>query len=98
MKKKANQKQNTLSQRVLHSPYGTFNLAKESDRRRLKKTVVELQRQTDALTRKDIGDWRQAWQRAINVDNPNRQILYDTFIFRAVSSSARALCWLVHSK
>ena len=67
------------SNRVLHSQYGTFNLAKKSDRRRLKKTVVELQRQTDALTRKDIGDWRQAWQRAINVDNPNRQTLYDIY-------------------
>ncbi|MBQ9532771.1 MAG: hypothetical protein IJR71_02240, partial [Prevotella sp.] len=62
MNKRRIQKQNTLANRVLHSPYGTFNLAKESDRRRLKKTVVELQRQTDALTRKDIGDWRNAWQ------------------------------------
>lgn len=79
MNKRRIQKQNTLANRVLHSPYGTFNLAKESDRRRLKKTVVELQRQTDALTRKDIGDWRQAWQMAINVDNPNRQRLYDIY-------------------
>ena len=79
MRKQRNQKQNTLANRVLHSPYGTFNLAKESDRRRLKKTVVELQRQTDALTRKDIGDWRNAWQMAINVDNPNRQRLYDIY-------------------
>ena len=79
MSKQRHQKQNTLANRVLHSPYGTFNLAKESDRRRLKKTVVELQRQTDALTRKDIGDWRNAWQMAINVDNPNRQRLYDIY-------------------
>lgn len=79
MNKRRIQKQNTLANRVLHSPYGTFNLAKESDRRRLKKTVVELQRQTDALTRKDIGDWRNAWQMAINVDNPNRQRLYDIY-------------------
>lgn len=79
MSKNRNQKQNTLANRVLRSPYGTFNLAKESDRRRLKKTVVELQRQTDALTRKDIGDWRNAWQMAINVDNPNRQRLYDIY-------------------
>lgn len=65
--------------RILRTKYGTFNLARENDRRRLKKTVVELQRQTDALTRKDIGDWRQAWQRAINVDSPNRQVLYDIY-------------------
>ena len=64
---------------VLQSKYGTFRLAKESDRRRLKKTVVDLQRTTDALTRKDIGDWRMAWQRAINVDSPNRQALYDIY-------------------
>ena len=79
MKEKGSNKQNPLSGRVLHSKYGTFNLAKESDRKRLKKTVVELQRQTDALTRKDIGDWRHAWQMAINVDNPNRQRLYDIY-------------------
>ena len=79
MKNKGNNKQNPLSGRVLHSKYGTFNLAKESDRKRLKKTVVELQRQTDALTRKDIGDWRNAWQMAINVDYPNRQRLYDIY-------------------
>lgn len=67
------------NQKILQSRFGTFNLAKEADRQRLKKTVVELQRQTDALTRKDIGDWRRAWQMAINVDNPNRQRLYDIY-------------------
>ena len=77
--KKGNHKQDTLANRVLHSQYGTFNLARESDRKRLKKTIVQLQRQTDALTRKDIGDWRNAWQMAINVDYPNRQRLYDIY-------------------
>lgn len=65
--------------KVLHTRQGDFNLAKEDDRRRLRKMVVELQRQTDALTRKDIGDWRRAWQMAINVDYPNRQRLYDIY-------------------
>lgn len=65
--------------KVLHTKFGTFNLAKEDDRKRLRKTVVELQRQTDALTRKDIGDWRRAWQLAINVEFPNRQRLYDIY-------------------
>lgn len=64
---------------TLHTKYGSFNLAKETDRRRLHKTVVELQRQTDALTRKDIGDWRMAWQMALNVDSPNRKPLYDIY-------------------
>lgn len=66
-------------QNVLRTPYGNFNLAKSSDRKRVKKMVIELQRTTDALTRRDIADWRQAWQMAINVDNPNRQRLYDIY-------------------
>ena len=57
---------------VLHTQYGDFNLAKASDRKRINKMVIELQRTTDALTRKDIADWHNAWQMAINVDNPNR--------------------------
>lgn len=65
--------------KVLHTPYGNFNLAKKSDIRRLKKQVIELQRTTDALTRKDIRNWRNAWQLAINVDSPNRQALYDIY-------------------
>lgn len=68
---------------VLHTPYGNFNLAKESDRRRAQKIVIDLHRTTDALTRKDIMDWRNAWQMAINIDSPNRQRLYD--IYRDVS-------------
>lgn len=64
---------------VLHTPHGDFNLAKSSDRKRMKKMVIELQRTTDALTRRDIADWRLAWQMAINVDSPNRQRLYDIY-------------------
>lgn len=64
---------------ILRTPYGDFNLAKEDDRKRLRSVVIELQRTTDALTRKDIADWRNAWQMAINVDNPDRQRLYDVY-------------------
>ena len=67
------------SQNILHTPNGDFNLAKSSDRKRIKKMVIELQRTTDALTRRDIADWRNAWQMAINVDSPNRQRLYDIY-------------------
>ena len=42
--------------RILHTKYGEFNLAKEGDRRKVRKMVVNLQRTTDALTRKDIQD------------------------------------------
>lgn len=66
-------------QDMLHTPYGDFNLAKGSDRKRVKKMVIELQRTTDALTRKDIADWRYAWQMAINVDHPDRRRLYDIY-------------------
>lgn len=65
--------------RVLLTPYGKYNLAKRKDRRNLERQVVDLQRTTDSLTRKDIGDWRAAWQMAINVDSPNRQRLYDIY-------------------
>lgn len=66
-------------QNVLHTPYGDFNLAKGGDRKQMQKMVIELQRTTDALTRKDIADWRKAWQLAISVDSPNRQRLYDIY-------------------
>ena len=63
---------------LVRTPFGTLRLAKK-DEKRFKKTVMELQRTTDSLTRKDIGDWRKAWQLAINIENPNRQFLYDIY-------------------
>lgn len=63
---------------LISTPFGTLRLARR-DVPRFKKTVMQLQRTTDSLTRKDLGDWRQAWQRAINIDNPNRQPLYDIY-------------------
>lgn len=66
-------------QNIIRTPYGTLNLAKASDRRKARKIAIELQRTTDPLTRKDIADWRAAWQMAINVDSPNRQRLYDIY-------------------
>lgn len=72
MKKKSENK-------ILRTPYGEWNLARKSDREKLRRQIVELQRTTDSLTRKDIGDWRRAWQMAINVDSPNRQRLYDIY-------------------
>lgn len=43
------------------------------------RVTADLLRNTDSLTKKDIGDWRQAWQVAINIDNPRRQLLYDIY-------------------
>lgn len=64
---------------VLQTPYGNFNLTKGKDIKRVQKMVIDLQRTTDALTRKDIKNWRDAWQYAINVDSPSRQRLYDIY-------------------
>lgn len=68
---------------ILQTPYGELNLAKPEGRAKFQSIVMDIHRTTDALTRKDIADWRAAWQMAINVDNPNRQRLYD--IYRDVS-------------
>ncbi len=68
---------------ILQTPYGELNLAKPEGRAKFQSIVMEIHRTTDALTRKDIADWRAAWQMAINVDNPNRRRLYD--IYRDVS-------------
>lgn len=56
-----------------------FDLAKEDDRKRLRKILIELQLATDALTRKDIRDWRRAWQLALNIERPDRRLLYDIY-------------------
>ena len=45
------------SQNILHTPNGDFNLAKSSDRKRIKKMVIELQRTTDAVSYTHLGRW-----------------------------------------
>ena len=56
---------------------GKVNLSDPRERRRVGKVSVELQLQTEALTKKDLRNWRNAWQQAINVEYPNRVTLYD---------------------
>lgn len=51
-------------------------LAKRRDRRAL---IEALKQHTAALTRKDVGKWRQAWQYAISVEHPVRCALYDIY-------------------
>ena len=58
---------------------GTFNLSKKTDRKRLKKVVIDLQRYSDMLTEHDISHWRYACQLAMNVENPSRLQLYDIY-------------------
>lgn len=43
------------------------------------KMLIELNQQAENLTKKDIATWRQAWQRAINYENPQRSTLYDVY-------------------
>lgn len=45
----------------------------------LKAMTVELALKTQNLTKKDIGTWRQAWQMAINPENPRRNHLYSVY-------------------
>lgn len=65
--------------KVLRTTHGTLNLARSKDRKRLQSIIVDLQRATEALTKKDVGDWRKAWQLAVNIDNPDRRWLYDIY-------------------
>lgn len=44
-----------------------------------KDILVELQQQTANLTKKDIGKWRNAWQAAINIEQPSRLALLDVY-------------------
>ena len=58
---------------------GNINLASARDRRRVQAMTVELKLQADALTQKDMRSWRQAWQAAIDVENPRRGRMYDIY-------------------
>lgn len=55
------------------------DLAKPTQQRRLKKVVVELNTQTEYLTKKDLASWRSAWQYALEKYRPNRNFLYDIY-------------------
>lgn len=50
-----------------------------SDKEHIRKMSIELNLRTDYLTKKDIADWRKAWQQAINIERPKRNLLYDIY-------------------
>jgi len=54
-------------------------MATKTTTQKAQRIYAQLQKTTDALTRKDLANWRTAWQMAINVDNPNRVRLYDIY-------------------
>ena len=49
------------------------------DKEKARKMLIDLNLQTERLTRQDIAAWRAAWQRALDVENPNRNRLYDIY-------------------
>lgn len=59
--------------------YELLSRMKRADIEKAHKLLVDLQVQTEMLTKKDIGAWRMAWQRAIDVQNPNRCALLDIY-------------------
>lgn len=65
--------------RTLRDMPKAMRIALSSKPKNDKKMVVDLQRQTDMLTKKDLGVWRSAWQNAISTTNPNRCMLYDVY-------------------
>lgn len=69
-----------FSDQKIHSDkFGDFDLADPRDRKRMKKVVIDLQRETDRLMEHDLSNWRMACQMARNYDNPNRCRLYDIY-------------------
>ena len=57
---------------VVQTPHGRFDLAKESDVKKLRTIAISVQRQTESLTRQEINNWRTGWQQALDVENPTR--------------------------
>ena len=72
-------KQDTPSIHSQQLNHEELKLVRDTERRARKRTVIDIQREVDALTRKDMGHWRMAWQLAINPDNPDRRLLYDIY-------------------
>ena len=52
---------------------------KEIDKARIKAITIELATTAMQLTKKDIASWRQAWQMAINPEDPQRRRLYEVY-------------------
>ena len=55
------------------------NRLRSIDKEKARKMLIDLNLQTERLTCQDIGAWRAAWQRALDVENPNRNRLYDIY-------------------
>lgn len=51
-------------------------LDNQADIEKMKGILIDLVKMTKYLTKKDVKGWRNAWQRAISVENPSRVELY----------------------
>ena len=68
-----------LSRGTIYNQEQMRDIARFAHSKQGLRLTAELLRNTDSLTKKDIKDWRTAWQVAINVDNPHREMLYDIY-------------------
>lgn len=63
-------------QATAHDPYDLSNhpnaRARKKEEERIKGILIDLVKMTQNLTKQDIASWRNAWQRAIFIENPNR--------------------------
>lgn len=65
------------AEKTIQTPYGEALVDRRTNR--AKRITISVERMTDYLSRRDIADWRAAWQAAINVDNPSRARLLDIY-------------------
>ena len=75
---------------------GRVNLGNPAEVKRVTRLSVDLQLQTEALTKKDMRAWRNAWQYAKNVEYPNRMTCMATWRWTCTSpdawDSAKGMC------
>lgn len=69
---------------ALHTAQDDFNLAAPDGRRKMQSLMAGIRQTTQALTRKDMRDWRRAWQMAISTERPDRRALYNIYTDVAV--------------
>lgn len=60
--------------------FSQFNLADRQKVDKVRQLLIELAMKTRQLTKKDIDNWRQSWQIAINQENPKRNRLIDVYV------------------
>jgi hypothetical protein len=59
--------------------FSSYNLAEKQSTAKRQQVLIDMVLKTRQLTKKDIDNWRQAWQIAINVENPRRNRLLDVY-------------------